>query len=404
MPRFITVHKSWNPSSRAAKSKVLTLNFPPYAWCDEAGQVNPPGYISDLWAALNDFMRTDIEVVCGDLDTSFNDAVQSVSDNVYPVMTACGLTYERLQLDITATVGVDVSGYRFVVLSSSGSALASLFAPIFTPIAVNLLAILLLSHVVFANLIYCTQHYGNSRARTKSYSSQALSSFYFSVLGYDLTAINTSLGRLLAGIDTLLQSILMALYVGVVTVESISSSGSDFDPTSLEDYTVACQPDTRTWDWLMAENATGYPLDGVVNEYCLEALQAGHADACCTDAGTMAVLLKSDTDNLMAAVDGTYNESDVVMYVQLDYAETTKEINEAIQWLREKGFIATLYDTYLTPPVSGWGSLDVDVALWASVALVVVGGWLVGVIVSKMTETMRKRKVKRELGLPTLSV
>ncbi|GIQ86655.1 hypothetical protein KIPB_008548 [Kipferlia bialata] len=101
-------------SSRAGcEAAVLTLNFPPYAWCDEGGQINPPGYISDLWASINDLLNTDIQVVCGDLDTSFSDAVLSVSDNTYPVMTACGLKYERILLDILPTIGVDVSGDRY---------------------------------------------------------------------------------------------------------------------------------------------------------------------------------------------------------------------------------------------------------------------------------------------------
>ncbi|GIQ87687.1 hypothetical protein KIPB_009781, partial [Kipferlia bialata] len=292
----------------------------------------------------------------------------------------------------------------FVVLSSTSSALASLFAPLFTPIAVNLLAILLIAHVLFANLIYCTQHYGNSTDRSKSYSGQALASFYFSVLGYDLSAINTSLGRLLAGVDTLLQSILMALFVGVVTVESISDSSSDFDPTTLGAHTVACMEGTTTWDWLIAQGATGYALAGADDSYCLQALQDGLADACILDAGSMTELLKNDTDNLMAAVSGTYNESDVVMYLHESYADTLKDINASIQWLREKGYIATLYDKYLEPPASSWGSLEVGVALWASLGLVIVFGWLIAVIAGKMTETVRKRKRQQGTRGPVMRV
>ncbi|GIQ85836.1 hypothetical protein KIPB_007573 [Kipferlia bialata] len=312
-------------------------------------------------------------------------------------MTKCGLTYDRLNLDVRATIAVDISGYRFAVLTSTGSAVASLFAPIFSAIAINLLAILLLTHVLFANLIYCTQYFGNSKSRSKSYSGQALASFYFSVLGYDLSEINTSLGRLLAGIDTLLQEILMALYVGVVTVESISGSTSDFDPADMGAYKVAALPDSRVWDWVYDQGSSMISIPNGAAD-CLSALtaveEAERADACCLSAGTLAELLKTDASDYLGAVDGLYNEGPTVMFINKGYADTIDKINQTLQWMRESGIIDDLYDKYLKIDSSGWGSLDVGVAIWASVGLAIVGGWLLVLIISKMNHTLRKRKVK----------
>ncbi|GIQ88463.1 hypothetical protein KIPB_010713, partial [Kipferlia bialata] len=239
--------------------------------------------------------------------------------------------------------------YQFAILSTQTNAVMSLFAPLVSPLAVNLLAILLLFHLLFANLIFCTQHYGNTKDRNKSYSGQALATFYFSMLGYDLSAINTSLGRLLAGIDTLLQSILMALFVGVVTVESIAGVSSEFDANSLAGYTVAAPGGTHVLEWVEHEGATPYAMPPGTTS-CIEALEGGYADACCYPSGTMAELLKGDAGEGLDLVPGSFHEQSVVMYAHESYTDTLADINLALMWLWQNGFIETLQEKWMEAP------------------------------------------------------
>ncbi|GIQ90478.1 hypothetical protein KIPB_013282 [Kipferlia bialata] len=93
-----------NPFTESTNPQVLTLSYRPYAFCESPGDLNPAGYVTELWSLLNDLMGTSVDVVCGPATMSFNAAVESVSDNVYPVMTSVSLTYERLQLDVLPSI------------------------------------------------------------------------------------------------------------------------------------------------------------------------------------------------------------------------------------------------------------------------------------------------------------
>ncbi|GIQ80982.1 hypothetical protein KIPB_001871 [Kipferlia bialata] len=394
-----------NPFETSTHDTVLSIPYPPYTICESDNQVNPPGFITELWEQLNILMDTDVDVVCAPPGTTFEAGIDMVTANTYPIITTCGLSSARMEMNLKPTIQVDTSGYAFAVLTeNTESVFMALFSPLFTPIAVNLLAVLLLSHVLFANLIFITQHFGNSASRDESYSKGALLAFYFSVMGYDLSTINTSLGRLLAGVDTLVQSILMALYVGVVTVQSISGSAKDFDPAALTEYRIAAVPGGRSWDWVIDQGASAVEMPGGAAA-CHDMLLNDYADACCLGVGPLTQYLKENEDAGIAALPGIYSEGPVVMYMCADYDdELLASINYAIQVLREDGVIDSLTAKWLTPiEAVGWGTLDVEVAIWASVALVCVLSWLAIVIIGKTRETMTRRKVKAA-PTPRLSV
>ncbi|GIQ82855.1 hypothetical protein KIPB_004074 [Kipferlia bialata] len=334
---------------------------------------------------------TDLQVVC--VDGTFTGTVTRVANDEYPVFfSGSSTSSSRLVLDVRPTISFRTGGVGFATLcdTSAANAAKSMFAPLLEPVAINLLAVLLLSHMVFANLIYCTQHFGNSSSRTERYEKEALMAFYFSVLGYDLSKINTSLGRLLAGIDTLLQSVLMTLFVSAVTVVSITASDSQFDPDSLKEYSVAAVDGSGTYNWVKSTGAKMLDLNSDYSN-ALSLLQTGGADAICSMKEPLNQVIK-DNQGLICEVDGQWNITPKVVYIHDTYTEYGDNFNVALQRMKETGVLDDLAATWLDTPVEAWGNLGLEVALWASLGLLGVGLWLGILTVSKFRTTLVKRK------------
>ncbi|GIQ82856.1 hypothetical protein KIPB_004075 [Kipferlia bialata] len=403
--------------------QICTLDYPPYAYCSES-QTNPRGFVTELTQKINSLMGTDLDVVC--VEGSFTDAVTMVANDEYPIFfSGANNSRARLMMDVRPTISFRTGGVGFATLcdTSATSAAASMFAPLKEPVAVNLLAVLLLSHMVFANLIYCTQHFGNSACRTRSYEKEALMAFYFSVLGYDLTKINTSLGRLLAGIDTLLQSVLMTLFVSAVTVVSITASDSQFDPDSLKDYTIAAVPsESNTYAWsaqVLASGlsphakSTGASVVDMSSDYsdCYTLLEAGTVDACCSMKEPLNEAISLSGGNLCGC-EGQWNITPKITFIHNSYIEYGDNYNVALQTLQDNGVLDDLASTWLDVPVEVWGHLGLEVALWASMGLLIVFLWLGILIVAKFRSTLVKRRSKDKVikgrgsisGSPMLSV
>ncbi|GIQ82226.1 hypothetical protein KIPB_003325 [Kipferlia bialata] len=322
-----------------------------------------------------------------------------VSNDEYPVyLNACSATSARMLKNVRPTVSFRTGGVGFATLcdNSAGNAAVSMFSPLFDPVAVNLLAVLLLSHMVFANLIYCTQHFGNSSSRGEPYQKEALMAFYFSVLGYDLTKINTSLGRLLAGIDTLLQSVLMTLFVSAVTVVSITASDSQFDPDSLTDYTIASVPNSATYAWAVSTGAHVVDMSADYSD-ALTLLESGEADAILSVKEPLNQVIK-EHPGVICSVDGEWNINPKVIYINSSYGEYGDDFNVALQELIESGEVDALATTWLDSTEDAWGGWGkMETALWAILALLAVGLWLGILTVSKFRSTLVKRR-QRQMG------
>ncbi|GIQ79519.1 hypothetical protein KIPB_000172 [Kipferlia bialata] len=357
----------------ALPESFVTVLLPPYAYCDATGETEPYGFVFDLLDQLNDAMRTDYTIECRDM--SFDQAVAAVSDNEYAVfLNSVSLNQDRVVQNIRYSVPYHESGIAFAVPCDKASSDWAMIEPISSPVAVNVLSLILLSHLVLANLMYVCEWLGSRTSRREAYSSKALLLLWLSVLGWDLVGIKTAGARLLAFLDTLIAAILMALYLSAVTVESVSNTSLSFDTSDLEGVSIGIEPDNAFWVWMAETGADNVEYEADVFETCLDDLLISNSpiSACAGDKDLINHMVKEHSGDVcvlpqVANIQGVYS------VVSKDLPGLTKDINVALVTLMNDGRMDYLVNTLIDKECIFLHK----VTKWAIIGFAAVAIWLI---------------------------
>ncbi|GIQ84613.1 hypothetical protein KIPB_006144, partial [Kipferlia bialata] len=330
---------------------------------------------------VNDDLGTYFDVYCS-LDGSFISLFEAVNQDEWPFLIGAFATKPSRVALADYMLNINLSSKSF-----------AMFAPMFEPLSVNIFAMMILVHLVSANLVFLTEYFGSTSLRkTMQYSKNGPIMFYMAFIGWDLNKINTSLGRFIMFIDVMLETVLAAYFIGSVTASTELGINVSFSVDTASDFTIGCRPSSSV-DQVEEWGADLVLVDST--EECAALINVpiadGGVDACLGSYEPLAYYLQNHAGDGLCIYDETLVPGTRTGAVNFAYPDLRRDIDGVIAAMQDDGRMDALEEKW-------FGGLDADMLLGNDTASVSMEWWTflaIGLLVFFLFSTMLHRLCTR---------
>ncbi|GIQ84939.1 hypothetical protein KIPB_006526 [Kipferlia bialata] len=381
-------------------NQVLTIHYAPFAICEEDGQINPPGFVTDMMECVNSDLGTDFDVYCS-TTSGFTDCFYLVNEDQWPMMLGSYSTKADRTRLADYMINIALSTKALIVPCETQVSGFALFAPMFQPLSVNIFAMMILVHLVLANLVLLTEYVGSSGLRkTVQYSKDGPIMFYMSFMGWDLSKVRTSLGRFILFIDVMLEAVLGAYFIGSVTASTEIGVSVQFDPDSAEDYTVGCREGSTSID-ILEEWGAGIELFDSTDACAamIGVSGTGGVDACLSSYETLAYWVDNNADSGLCLYEESFSPSTRTGAVNFSYPQLRQDMDTVIADMQEDGRLDTLIAKWFEglddSLITGNDTSQVQMEWWTYVTIAVLAVFLIVSMLHRLVHQSENRAKKK---------